>query len=181
DHDHIFDTWLSERGLPVDVYLRRSIDAFHAYRPAQMTLRPGVRDALATLRTHGIPTAIVTDGRAETQARKATLLALEPLVDEIVYCAALGAPKPDPAGLHEASRRLGIPVGEILFVGDHPRYDVVMARRAGAVSARVMTGEFAIRPDDPEASPDITIADVPSLVGRLIRRAATARRAPDGT
>ncbi len=181
DHDHIFDTWLTTVELPVDVYLRPAIEAFHAHRPDRLELRPGIRDALRELRASGIATAIVTDGRAATQARKVSLLGLDQLVDEVVYCAELGAPKPDTAGLVEAARRLRVPIDQLLFVGDHPRYDVVMAKRAGAVAARLLAGEFATRPDDAEATPDLTIADLPSLARRLPRRTARAPRGPGGT
>jgi carbamoyl-phosphate synthase large subunit len=170
DHDHIFDTWLGDLGLPVAEHLRRAIEAFHAYKPTDLRLRPGVQEALAALRARGIPTAIVTDGRATTQTAKVTTLGLEALVDQVVYCGALGAAKPDPAALVDASQRLGVPTENLLLVGDHPRYDVVMARRAGAISARVYVGEFANRPDDPEASPDITAADIPELARILLRR-----------
>jgi carbamoyl-phosphate synthase large subunit len=168
DHDHIFDTWLTDAGLSVTDHLRRSIEAFHAYAPNTIELRPGVAAALVSLRAHGIPTAIVTDGRETTQTSKVARLGLDRLVDHVVYCGALGAAKPDPTGLLEASRRLGVAVDSLLLVGDHPRYDVVMARRAGAICARVYTGEFSTRPDDPEASPDITAAGVPELVERVL-------------
>lgn len=168
DHDHLFDAWLESLGLRPTDHLSRCVEAFHAYRPKELTLRSGMADALRLLRENGIPTAVVTDGRISTQEAKITMLGLQHLVDHVVYCAASGAAKPDPAGLNEAARRLGIPASDILFVGDHPRYDVVMARRAGALAARVLVGEFADRPDDPEGTADLTAADVPDVVRRVI-------------
>jgi HAD superfamily hydrolase (TIGR01509 family) len=177
DHDYIFDNWLESIGLAGREYAHHCLAAFHSYvpDPGTLVLRPGVADALAALRASQVPTAIVTDGRVATQAAKVRALGLDQLVDTVVYCAELDAAKPDPRGLYEASRRLGVPIDAVLFVGDHPRYDVVMAHRAGAIAARVLTGEFATRPDDPEAGPDITCADVGSLV-RRVGDATQARR-----
>lgn len=168
DHDHVFDVWLEALGLVPAEHVRRCVEAFHAHTPVTLALRPGVADALAALRAAGVPIAIVTDGRAATQEAKVRALGLEPLVDAIVYCGALAAPKPDPRGLVEASVRLGVPVERVLYAGDHPRYDVVMARTAGAIAARVYTGEFAGRPDEPGASPDVTAGDVATLVRRVL-------------
>jgi carbamoyl-phosphate synthase large subunit len=168
DHDHIFDTWLDAEGLARE-HVRACIEAFHAYAPPTMALRPGVADALAVLRAAAIPTAIVTDGRASSQQAKVAGLGLDLLVDDVVYCAALGASKPDPRGLVEAARRLDVALDRILYVGDHPRYDVAMARAAGAIAARVFVGEFARRPDERGCVPDVTAADVPALVERVVR------------
>ncbi len=173
DHDHIFDTWLRPHRLASPEHVRRCVEAFHGRVDTPLALRPGVADAFVALRDAGIPTAIVTDGRASTQESKVAALGLAGRVDHIVYCGALGAAKPDPAGLVEAARLLGVSPDLLLFVGDHPRYDVVMARRAGAIAARVLTGEFADRADDAEATPDITCADL----GALARRVVDATRA----
>jgi carbamoyl-phosphate synthase large subunit len=175
DHPRVFDHWLAGLGLDPAAHVRACVEAFHAYVPpvGALTLAPGVADALAALRARNIPIAIVTDGRAASQAAKVRALGLEALVDEIVYCGALGAPKPEAAGAHEVARRLRVPIGALLVVGDHPRFDVVMARRAGALAARVFTGEFADRPDDVEATADLACADVPGLVRRLLAVART--------
>jgi carbamoyl-phosphate synthase large subunit len=169
DHDHIFDTWLDGEGLGRE-RVRVCVEAFHGHAPPAMALRPGVADALAALRGAAIPTAIVTDGRASSQQAKVAGLGLDRLADVVVYCAALGAPKPDPRGLVEAAMRLGVTLDRVLYVGDHPRYDIAMARAAGAIAARVFVGEFANRPDEPGCVPDVTAADVPVLVERIVRR-----------
>jgi carbamoyl-phosphate synthase large subunit len=163
DHPGIFDTWIAQLGLGVDL-VPRCVEAFHSAVPEVLLPAPGVVEALAALRGRGVRCAIVTEGRDATQRAKARALGLLDRVDAFVC----GPAKPDAAGLHDAAARLDVPVARLLHVGDHPRNDVVMAHRAGALSARVLRGEFAARRPDPEASPDLTCADVPAVVDRVL-------------
>ena len=84
---------------------------------------------LRTLRERGIRTSLATNTNrplAEELLRRAGLL--EAL--DMVACAdEVAAGKPDPAVLHLASRRLGIPLHEAFFVGDS-RYDAEAAAAA---------------------------------------------------
>lgn len=163
DHPRIFDVWLTESGLSTD-HAPLCVEAFHSFAPARLALRPGVADALLRLRARGVRCAIVTDGRSSTQHGKVRALGLDDLVDEVICCT---SPKPDPQALLEAIRRLGVSPGQVLHVGDHPRADVVMAKRAGAIAARLLAGEFAARPADVEGSADLFCADLPRLLDRV--------------
>jgi carbamoyl-phosphate synthase large subunit len=163
DHPRIFDAWLAHLGLGVDL-VPRCVEAFHSHVPAALAPAPGVVEALAALRGRGVRCAIVTEGRDATQRAKARALGLLDGIDAFVC----GPAKPDAAGLHDAAARLGVPVARLLHVGDHPHNDVVMAHRAGALSARVLRGEFADHRPDPEASADLTCADVPAVVERVL-------------
>lgn len=87
----------------------------------EVDLLPGVLRTLAALHRH-VRIGAVTDTSVMTEADVRRIL--EPsgvgeLLDVIVTSVDVGAPKPDPAGLTEAMRRLGISdPAQAVFVGD---------------------------------------------------------------
>lgn len=48
--------------------------------------------------------------------------------------------KPEVVGLHDISQMLGIPPQEMVVIGDDPKLEIAMARRAGAFAVGVATG-----------------------------------------
>ncbi|MFB3904905.1 MAG: HAD-IA family hydrolase [Acidobacteriota bacterium] len=75
------------------------------------------------------------------------------------------APKPDPEGIQVAAARMGVPVEEVLVVGDF-RYDIQAGERAGAITALLTNGD----PDHGSGcSPDYRLSDLEEVEG-LIRR-----------
>jgi FMN phosphatase YigB (HAD superfamily) len=96
---------------------------------------PDALPVLATLRSAGIRTAIVSNTpwgapgdlwRAELGRHN-----LLPAVDAAVFCVDVGYRKPHPAPIEYALKLLGVSAAEAIFVGDDPRWDVAGAERAG--------------------------------------------------
>jgi len=77
------------------------------------------------------------------------------------------APKPDPEGIRVAAEQMGVPVEEVLVVGDF-RYDIQAGERAGAITALLTNGAPA---DAQGCSPDYRLADLHE-VEPLVRRLA---------
>lgn len=75
------------------------------------------------------------------------------------------APKPDPEGIRVAAEQMGVPVEEVLVVGDF-RYDIQAGERAGAITALLTNGDPA---DGAGCSPDYRLADL-EQVEQLVRR-----------
>ncbi|HQR44911.1 MAG TPA: HAD family hydrolase [Thermoanaerobaculia bacterium] len=90
---------------------------------------PEAPGLLAAARARGVPAAVATNTTRPLAGRVLALTELLPLVDEIAAADEAGAGKPDPAVLHLAAARLGVPLAESLFVGDS-RYDAEAAVRA---------------------------------------------------
>ncbi|HTV21014.1 MAG TPA: HAD family hydrolase [Polyangiaceae bacterium] len=91
-------------------------------------------DAIATLealRARGIAIAIVTNGRADTQAAKVERLGLEPFVAATLISEREGIRKPDRRIFELALSRIGVSAEEAWHVGDHPMADVAGAHAAG--------------------------------------------------
>lgn len=91
----------------------------------------GLFDVLAWIRTQGLKTGIVTNGRTTAQGRKIALLGLADLVDTVVISETVGVWKPDPRIFELALERLRVPPSEAWFVGDNPANDVLGAMAAG--------------------------------------------------
>jgi 4-nitrophenyl phosphatase len=77
--------------------------------------------------------------------------------------------KPEPIGLIDISNMLSIPPDQMVVIGDDPRLEIAMARRAGAFAVGVTTGmedaaSFASAPEDRRAQ-----VVLPSLEG-LVRQ-----------
>jgi HAD superfamily hydrolase (TIGR01493 family) len=87
---------------------------------------PGVAEALATLRAHGLALAVVSnwDCSLPGQLERAGIP-----IDVVVTCAEARAAKPDPAIFHLALERLGVTAARTLHVGDR------LEDEAGALAA----------------------------------------------
>lgn len=99
-----------------------------AYLPP---LGEAISTLLTSLDTAGLPWGIVTNGSSQNQRGKLRHLGLEARACCIAISEEIKMRKPDPAIFLWAARRLGLPPGDVLFVGDHPESDVVGAARVG--------------------------------------------------
>ena len=104
------------------------------YRAVYSSFGAPFSDALPTLgalRERGVAIAIVTNGRADTQAAKIARLGLEPFVDATLISEREGIRKPDRRIFELALSRLGMVAAQAWHVGDHPMADVAGAHAAG--------------------------------------------------
>lgn len=102
----------------------------------------GAEAALTALRQIA-PVAIVTDGAAAMQSRKAKALGLYDKTDAVILCDETGAAKPDPAGYLKALESVGGDAATALVIGDDPFHDLEAARRLGCRAIRVRTGRLS--------------------------------------
>jgi phosphoglycolate phosphatase/pyrophosphatase PpaX len=96
----------------------------------------GVREMLAALRAAGYPLGVVTGkGRHAWTVTDREMGLGEFAV--VVTDDDVAAPKPDPQGLLAAARALGLPPGDIVYVGDSDG-DLLAGRAAGMRTAAVL-------------------------------------------
>ena len=91
---------------------------------------PGVREALARLRAHGLALAVVAnwDFSLHAHLRHHRLAGW---FEAVVVSGELGVRKPDPAPFAAALERLGVAASRAVHIGDHAPHDEVGARAAG--------------------------------------------------
>jgi len=184
------EEWVTGIGTPLINQLRSLVDdealvqrMAATYRDYQTThhdqlLRefPGVREAMAALRSGGHAIGVVT-----SKARAPALLGLRSagltgLVDVVIDFEAVTNHKPHPEPVLKALEALGCAPGDAVFVGDSP-HDVVAGRTAGVRTIAVLCGPFPRSRLEAE-HPDAIVPDV-SAAAALI--AAWARPAEDST
>lgn len=90
-----------------------------------------VVDGLTRLRAH-YTLASVTNGNSQIESTP-----LHASFDYSLTAAEVGAAKPDPAMFHAVSRRSGIPLQQIVHVGDDPQRDITAARTIGLATVWV--------------------------------------------
>jgi len=106
------------------------IRAEHERANLWTVVQPGARDALATLRRHGLVVACISNSDGSVAALLARV-GLGAELDFVVDSGVVGVEKPDPAIFALALERAGVTAAEAMHVGDLFSVDVVGARRAG--------------------------------------------------
>ncbi|MFQ5536651.1 MAG: HAD family hydrolase [Gemmatimonadota bacterium] len=104
--------------------------AAHARRHLWTYVAPGTADALQALRDAGYPLGVISnaDGRVETLLED---VGLRGYFDFVVDSEVLGVEKPDRRIFQEGCRRMGLPPGACLYVGDLYPVDYLGATGAG--------------------------------------------------
>lgn len=87
--------------------------------------------ALAAVHDRGLATGVLTNGREDQQRAKLAALGLLERVGPVLTAERLGVTKPRPEAFLRACAALGLPPGQVLYVGDEHEVDVLGARAAG--------------------------------------------------
>ncbi len=112
-------------------------------RMAEIVPLPGARELLATLTRVGTPWAIATSGRMETAGGLIAMLGVDPALVPVVTRDQVRYAKPDPDLFLTAAERLGVEAANSVVVGDSV-WDLLAARRAGALGVGVLSGGYGI-------------------------------------
>jgi len=102
---------------------------FHRDNHHLIELFPGAKEMLGELRSRGVALAVWTGRDRASAEHLFALHGLEEFFTEVVCGDDLPSHKPDPAGLREILRRLGLKAHEALYLGDA---DVDVTGGAGA-------------------------------------------------
>jgi phosphoglycolate phosphatase len=147
-----------------------AVALYRTHHPAVMisgtSLFPGVADTLAELHRRGYRLAVCSNKLSGFTKQIATALRVAPHFRAVLGPDDVGVPKPDPAMLLEALRRLEVSRGgEAVYVGDMA-IDVYAGRAAGLPVWLVMGGATGLEPPT-EASPDKILAAFADLLDLL--------------
>ena len=102
---------------------------------------PGAKELLQTLRERGLMIGVLTRGCERYATAVLEMTGMLDLVDEIECRNSEVPPKPSPEPYWRVVRRLGLEVGDTVFVGDH-YLDAACAREAGVRFIGVRTGDL---------------------------------------
>ncbi len=122
-----------------DEFVRRFIDVADRDMTRMATFYPGALELLASVRSNGMKVGIVTTKYVRRITQVLDKYGVPDAVDIIVGGDSVENAKPAPDGLLLASERLGIPVSDIVYIGDNV-VDAQAARSAGMDFIGVLTG-----------------------------------------
>jgi putative hydrolase of the HAD superfamily len=121
-----------------------------------------VLDALATSHRH----AVLSNSSLRVQERKLRALGVRDRFESVLCAAELGISKPEAGAFHAACDALGLPPGEVAYVGDHPEIDGRGAADAGLLSVWICRDGVYTGDDAPRGPHRIgSLAELPSILG----------------
>lgn len=121
----------------------------------ETVLLPGVREATTALKSRGYILGVCSNKRVEFTKKLLEMLELAPLMSATLGPDDVGVPKPNPAMLFEAMRRLEVSPAETIYVGDMA-VDIHAARAAG-IPVWLVPGGAQGREDPLALKPDIVL------------------------
>ncbi len=127
-----------------------------------VTLRPGVRETLAALRTRGLQLGIVSNIDDDQFRAIWARLGIAALFDATTTSEEARSCKPDP-GIYQValSKAPGIAAPDVLFVGDSPQHDFAGAKPLGMRTAWIMERHAEL---SEAVRPDHVITEIPQLL-----------------
>ena len=119
---------------------KKLVDIYRSHVP-NISFYNGVVSSLHMLRKN-FKLVVITDGMHKIQKNKVKALGLDKWVDGIIYCTEYNAPKPSILSLEVAAKKIETGISKMLFIGDDPYCDMIMANTVNIKSYRVMTGKY---------------------------------------
>jgi len=139
-----FNAALRAIGQPDDQHEVDALVNIYRQHPPAISLYPDAAHFLNELLKTNEPCkmALVTDGLPPMQKNKVAALGIADRFNAVVYCWELNAPKPNPAGLKEAIKRLEVLPQECVMIGDRIDHDMQPAKALGMTTIRLLRGRF---------------------------------------
>ncbi|HYL92062.1 MAG TPA: HAD family hydrolase [Alphaproteobacteria bacterium] len=141
---------------------RAARDAYFNCPVGKLKLFAGTRPLLRFLRAQGVRNFVVSFGEPKTQHAKVKSLGLdrEPAIEKIFY-ADRDKTVTKESAFKEIQQRVGIPVEQMLVVGDRPLSEIRAGNDLGMHTVRVHRGEFAAqRPSGSQERPDFVVHNI---------------------
>lgn len=136
---------LRETGHEVTPEEREKLYRIHAEgyarRAAQIRPLPGAKDLLDHLTATAVPWAIATSGRSVSARPTLAVLGIDIDKAPVVTRDMVRYAKPDPDLFLAAAKKINMPIGQALVVGDSV-WDLLAARRAGALGIGLLSGGY---------------------------------------
>lgn len=141
-----------------------------------------VLPCLQALRGLGLQLAAITNAAGDYQRDKLDAVGLRSAFDAVLIAGELGVAKPHHAIFRAACRALGVHPTQTVHVGDRLDIDAEGARDAGLHGVWLDRSGCGVRPRDPGISVIRRLAELPTLVTRLVvgRTASRVEISPQG-
>ncbi|PIT57476.1 phosphoglycolate phosphatase [Snodgrassella alvi] len=158
----------SKDGLVDETSWTQGFTAFIAYYRTHLSVHtrpyPEVETALALFRARGLPLAVITNKNEILAVELLCQLGLADAFSLVVGGDTLAEKKPSPMPLLHTAEVLGVPIENLLMVGDSAN-DILAAKAAGALSCGVTWGyaDMGQLAQNAQTKPDIIIDNLPQI------------------
>jgi len=103
---------------------------------------PHTRELLQRLRERGLPLVAASSANEEELGKLLRIAEAEDLIEAATSASEVEESKPEPDIIEAALRKIGLPPGEVLLLGDTP-YDIEAARKAGVGTVALRCGGWS--------------------------------------
>lgn len=129
---------------------------------------PFTNDVLSEIRAQGFKMGIITNGENDTQNNKIDVLGIRDYFDSIVISGDTPYSKPDEGIFRLMADKLRVDVTEMMYVGDHPKFDVDGSRNAGCTPVWVRTTGTWIFPEIEKPLLQVdSVAELPAITKEI--------------
>ena len=139
-HENISD-YLKDKGIYSEELYRECCEIYDRVKLENITLYPGIKEVLSSLKRRGIKLAVVTDAENGHAISRLKKVGLQEYFDVIVSADMTGKRKPEPDSLLLALKKLGVKAEEAAIVGDSLRRDVEAGKRLGMLTVYAAYGD----------------------------------------
>ena len=123
------------------------------------------------LKAMGLKIGLITNSESEVQNRKLAMLDLTDAFDYVIISGDTPYRKPDKEIFLMMTDYLGIKPEEMMFIGDHPKFDVDGSRKAGCIPVWVKTTGTWTFPEIEKPELQIeTVKEIPQLIKEINER-----------
>ena len=162
EFQRVFDELLQREFGEVDPrVLASGIVSYRRARESNLVLYPHTQMTLLELAKRGLKLGVVSDAPRMQVWLRLCALSLQHVFDAVVTFEDTGERKPSPGPFREILRRLGIPPGESMMIGDWAERDMVGGRSLGMTTVFARYGDTF---DTQDSGADYEIDDVFELV-----------------
>jgi len=118
------------------------LDSFELASVSSTSVLPAVSESLAYLKSRGVRLAVLTNSGRKAATRALARAGLTSMFEFVLTRDETLSLKPRPEGLRRAVLMLGVPIGEVYYVGDSTM-DIMAAKAAGLKVISVATGSYS--------------------------------------
>lgn len=124
--------------------------------------------ALNEIRAMGLKIGLITNSESHVQHEKLRMLELTNMFDYVIISGDTPYRKPQKEIFLMMADYFGIETSEMMYIGDHPKFDVDGSRNAGCIPVWVKTTGTWIFPEieKPELQVE-TVAEVPDIIRKI--------------
>lgn len=154
---------LDHLNLTNSQYIDFLVKNYAQYKYDSTYLFADVYPTLATLKSRGYTTALLTNGNSSTQREKIKRFNLDPLLDYIFIDSEIGVSKPNEEAYAYVLNSCNIPAKQAWMIGDNYLWEVIAPIRYGLKAIWVKRDDKVLQ-NDTDISPTHVIKEIAELL-----------------